>query len=629
VLFLLRAEFRRLTATTMSRLALVALMCVPIIYGGLYLWANQDPYANLDRVPAALVVADTGATVDGEEVTLGQDVADTLLEDHDFDWRVVSAGQARTGLRDGEFGFALTLPAGFSSALTSAASADPTRTRVVVSTSDTNGYLSGTIAEQAAARVRDAVAEQVGEKAANALLVGLSDVRDSLGTAVTGADQLATAATSAADGGADLADGTAQVASGAASLSAGLDTLRNSTATLPDSTARLADGAHQVADGNAQLAAQGDQAAATAQDAADQVPAIRAEVAERLAATDLPADQQEALLAQLDRIGTGVGEANTAAQDLRGRLDALASGSAQVASGADQLAAAAPALSGGIGTAADGAADLATGADQASAGADTLADGLGRLRDGTTTLRDGLASGLNQIPASDADSRSTEAAAIADPLGVSKDALTSAGTYGAGLAPFFLSLAAWIGMYALFLIVRPLSRRAMTAGARPWRTAAAGWLLPVLLGLLQMVALYTVVTALLGFPVANPLGMFAFLALVSATFAAILLALNAVLGNVGQFLGLVLMVVQLVSAGGTFPWQTLPGPLAALHQALPMSYAVDGLRQLMYGGREAAALADAGYLAFWLLGGLALTLAAAARQTHHRTLRDLQPSLIG
>jgi putative membrane protein len=629
VIPLLRAEFRRLTATTMSRLALVALMCVPIIYGGLYLWANKDPYANLDRVPAALVVADTGATVNGENVTIGKDVADTLLEDHDFDWRVVPAAHARTGLRGGEFAFALTLPAGFSEALTSAASPDPTKARVVVSTSDTNGYLSGTIAEQAAGRIRDAVAKQVGEKAASMLLVGLADVRDSLGTAVTGADQLTVAASSAADGGAQLATGTARVASGAASLSSGLETLRDGTAALPDSTARLASGAHQVADGNAELAARGDTAATAAQGAADQVPAIRARIAERLAASELPADQQEAVLAQLDPIGLRVAEANTAAQNLRSRLDALATGSAEVAAGADTLAASAPALTDGIGSAADGAADLASGAGEAAAGASTLADGLGRLGDGTATLRDGLASGLNQIPESDAESRSTEASAIADPLGVREDALTSAGTYGAGLAPFFLSLAAWIGMYALFLIVRPLSRRAMTAGARPWRTAAAGWLLPVLLGLLQMVALYAVVTGLLGFPVADPLAMFAFLALVSATFAAILLALNAVLGNVGQFLGLVLMVVQLVSAGGTFPWQTLPGPLAVLHQALPMSYAVDGLRQLMYGGSQSAALADAGCLAVWLAGGLALTLAAAARQTHHRTLRDLQPSLIG
>ncbi|WP_205895766.1 YhgE/Pip family protein, partial [Pseudomonas viridiflava] len=72
--------------------------------------------------------------------------------------------------------------------------------------------------------------------------------------------------------------------------------------------------------------------------------------------------------------------------------------------------------------------------------------------------------------------------------------------------------------------------------------------------------------------------------LASATFAAIIMALNVLLGSVGQFLGLVLMLVQLVTAGGTFPWQTLPGPLAALHFALPMTYSVDAIRQTMYGG---------------------------------------------
>jgi hypothetical protein len=55
-------------------------------------------------------------------------------------------------------------------------------------------------------------------------------------------------------------------------------------------------------------------------------------------------------------------------------------------------------------------------------------------------------------------------------------------------------------------------------------------------------------------------------------------------GAVGTFLGLVLMVVQLVSAGGAFPWQRLPNPLSALHHVLPMGYAVDGMRRLMYGG---------------------------------------------
>ena len=80
--------------------------------------------------------------------------------------------------------------------------------------------------------------------------------------------------------------------------------------------------------------------------------------------------------------------------------------------------------------------------------------------------------------------------------------------------------------------------------------------------------------------------------LVSVTFIAIVHALNAWLGPAGQFLGLALMVVQLVTAGGTFPWQTIPVPLHGVHHVLPMTYAVDGLRQLMYGGLSSLAWHD-------------------------------------
>ena len=67
---MVRAELDRLTATVMSRVALAALLLVPVLYGGLYLWANQDPYAGLDRVPVALVVADTGTVIDDVAMAL-------------------------------------------------------------------------------------------------------------------------------------------------------------------------------------------------------------------------------------------------------------------------------------------------------------------------------------------------------------------------------------------------------------------------------------------------------------------------------------------------------------------------------------------------------------------------------
>ena len=90
------------------------------------------------------------------------------------------------------------------------------------------------------------------------------------------------------------------------------------------------------------------------------------------------------------------------------------------------------------------------------------------------------------------------------------------------------------------------------------------------------------------------------------------------------------MLVQLVTAGGTFPWQTLPGPLAAMHHALPMAYAVDGLRQADV--RRRPRRSPGATRACSRSGSsraVALTTAVAARMTRHRTLRDLQPSLLG
>src|SRR5699024_9286583 len=119
----------------------------------------------------------------------------------------------------------------------------------------------------------------------------------------------------------------------------------------------------------------------------------------------------------------------------------------------------------------------------------------------------------------------------------------------------------------------------------------------------------------------------AFLALTSVTFIAMVHALNAWFGPVGQFLGLVLMVLQLVSAGGTFPWQTLPGPLRALHQVLPMSYSIDGMRHLMYAGDLTVLGTDCAVLAGYLVASLALT-AVAARWKRVWTPARIKPELV-
>ena len=110
------------------------------------------------------------------------------------------------------------------------------------------------------------------------------------------------------------------------------------------------------------------------------------------------------------------------------------------------------------------------------------------------------------------------------------------------------------------------------------------------------------------------------------TFVATLHALASRFGAVGKFLGLVFMVVQLVSAGGTFPWQTLPGPLQAVHHVVPMSYAVDGLRRLLYGADLGPVTGSLGVLTAYLLGALALST-VAARRSRTWTAKRIKPEL--
>ena len=113
-------ELRRITAGRLPKIAVLALAVIPLLYGGLYLYANHDPYGNLRHVPAALVVEDTGATTAqgqplrrrpaGREGPGGVQVLRLAAHER---------AEAEDGVRTGRYDFAVTLPADFSSALAS------------------------------------------------------------------------------------------------------------------------------------------------------------------------------------------------------------------------------------------------------------------------------------------------------------------------------------------------------------------------------------------------------------------------------------------------------------------------------------------------------------------------------
>jgi len=632
ILPLIRAEFARLTSSRIGIASLIALMTVPLVYGGLYLWGNQDPYSSLDKVPAALVVQDSGTTVAGTATNYGAKAAQSLLSDERFGWVEVTAAQAAAGVKNGTYDFGITFPSDFSARLASASGDTPRSARLQLTTDDTNSYLSTTIAKQAAEAVRVEIAKQVGAEASITLLGAVGDIRDGLLKADEGASKLADAAAAAASGAASLSSGSSSLASGLASLASGLVKLDAKASALPSSLSRLNSGAATLASGlatSAQSATALKSGAATAASLAPQAAQQQRIIDALTLAGATPAEIAQ-VTAQLAGLATATARVSMGiSTQLVPNLTAAAAGSAQLASGTAALNTSAPALASAMHSASAGTAQLSSGAGELSSGASALDSGTALLASGSTTLESSLSNALKKVPVTTKAGRQATADLIANPLAVTQTAITQAANYGAGLAPFFLALASWIGIYALFLLVRPLSRRALTAVRRPIGTTLAGWLTPALLGIVQMVGLFALVTLALHLPVANPIGLVLFMAFVAMTFAAIVLALNVLLGSVGQFLALVFMVVQLVTAGGTFPWQTLPGPLAALHQALPMSHAVDGIRQLMYGGLSATVWSSILPLVLWLVGSLAVSVLGAMRQGRFRILRELRPSPIG
>ncbi|MGW6013231.1 YhgE/Pip family protein [Streptomyces sp. NPDC055210] len=298
----------------------------------------------------------------------------------------------------------------------------------------------------------------------------------------------------------------------------------------------------------------------------------------------------------------------------------------QLNKGAGKVAEGAETLHTGLGTAKKGATDLDSGIGRLGTGANDLEGGMYKLADGSGKLAGGLHDGAGKIPDYDKKDRDQRTGVMADPVQLASKDLHKAPNYGTGFAPYFIPLSLWVGAMVAYMLIPPLNRRALAAGAPAWRIALAGWLPVAALGVLQTVALMSVLHWAIGLEAVRAAGTVAFLFLVTACFSAIVQWLNARFGAAGRILVLALLMLQLTSAGGTYPVQTSPGFFNAIHPFMPMSYVVDALRRLITGGGLGPVWQACAVLTAFTLGALALT-AVSARRRQVWTLDRLHPEL--
>ncbi|MFF5793169.1 YhgE/Pip family protein [Paeniglutamicibacter sp. NPDC012692] len=404
---------------------------------------------------------------------------------------------------------------------------------------------------------------------------------------------------------ADELEAALRQAAGSSDIESQVADTKKQLATAQSQISALADGSAQVADGAKQLSG----GLSTLADGTDQL------------AGAMPA------------LKTGISDAAAGASKLNDGAQALASGAGTLAGGQKDALAGAKKLDTGAGSLAAGANTLHEGTGTLVAGVKDLGDGVGELGSGATELKDGsgelstkLADGSGEVPHPDAATREQISSVMGDPVDIARTDQAKASVYGEGLAPFFMTLAIWIGAFILVQIMRPITKRALASNASDWKIAIGGWLPFLGISMIQGTILYVVVLFGLGLNTAHPWMTWGLFMLASMAFTAMIQGICALLGTPGKLVVLVLMVLQLVSSGGTFPWETTPEALHVAHRWLPMGHVVTGLRHLMYGA-DLSVLGPivAGLVGYTILGLVASTIAVRLHKTW--TLKTLHPEL--
>ena len=175
--------------------------------------------------------------------------------------------------------------------------------------------------------------------------------------------------------------------------------------------------------------------------------------------------------------------------------------------------------------------------------------------DGSGELADGLSEGVDKVADATADS-DAKARMMSEPVAFEQENYTSVDNYGSGFAPYFIALGLWVGALVMTFLLRPLNDRLVVSGANPLVAAFSGLVPWLLVGTIQALLLAFTIMGPCGISVAHPLAYYGLVILTSFVFAGLVQAIIAVFGFPGKFVAVVLLMLQLTTAAGTFPIET-------------------------------------------------------------------------
>ena len=560
---LLKKDFKDVfTKNPIVVVTLLAIIILPSLYALINIQACWDPYENTGNLEFAVANLDKGASFNGEDLNVGDQLEDELKRNDDFYWTFVSENELREGVKNGSYYAGIVIPKNFSSSIKSITSDDPHSAELE--------YVVNRKTNPMASKLSDSAARAVYNKV-NAHIVQFIDV-----AAYSKLGQLQSA----------LAAGASQMSSGAGQLSSAASKVQSGASKVKSGASQVNDGASKVKSGSSEVSS-----------SADKISAGSTQV--QSSAKQLDESVDENLLPdQVKPVVHGSKELANASSDLAGASSQLAQGSsklanssADLANGASGVADGASGVAEGASGVADGASKLANGSNQVASGSSQLAEGSVSLAAGSALLANsassalfsassglsGAATSLSSITGVDEDEVGDY---IYSPVTLKENELYTVPNYGSEVSPFYLVLSMWVGAIITCVMLR-------TGQSTGTKYTPSEMYFGKLLIFLVMAILETTVTLIgafiLGIKVANPILFILSAYFIALIFMLICYSLISALGHVGKGLAVIWLVFQISGTGGIYPIQLMGPMLQAISPYMPMTHGITLLRESALG----------------------------------------------
>lgn len=330
----------------------------------------------------------------------------------------------------------------------------------------------------------------------------------------------------------------------------------------------------QLKAGGDQLSTSGKQLAAGSEKVAGGVSQLAAQLGSVTGGIDKLSAGANKLNKSYPMINKGIRDTADSIKTASNKSKVLASGASSVKDGVAKLSDGVSALEGG-------SKELSKNSVVILSGETKLQDGLAKLKAGVTEAGNGVSSSLLKA---DSQMNGTDGLKeyAASPVKITEKKVYGIPDYGTAFTPYFVSLSLWVGalmmFFAIYLDEEVRFRRFSSASKGYMRFFAYTFI-----GIAQALVLDMVILKALHLNVTN-VGLFVLTSIIiSMSFTSIMRFLLVQLRDVGKFIAILLLILQLTSCGGTFPMELVPRFFNVINPFMPMTYSVNALREVISG----------------------------------------------